>query len=271
MSAVATPERALYLASADDLASRGEDVSRIYFGHEFCERLLPTTNELSKVARGAERVGLELTFVTPYVTDRGLGRLANLLRVLARLRPESEVVFNDWGTLRLLRRDFAALRPVLGRLLHKMKRGPRLATLATRFNPSTADYFRTCSLDVPLYRDFLCDQGVGRVELDNVLQGIDLDLGGTGLRASLYVPFGYIATTRLCLAASCDRHGMEDEVGIFSCRRECRRFTFELDQLGTTVPQIRKGNTVFFRNETVPDGLTERGVDRIVTEPGLPF
>jgi len=265
------PESALYLTRAEDLERRDAATARVYFGHEFCERLLPTSAALAKLVRAAKRAGLGFSFATPYLTERGLSRLRPLLRVLARELPESEVVFNDWGTLRVLRREFPELVPVLGRLLTKMKRGPRLASLARRFNQQTADYFRTCSLDVPHYRAFLQERGVARVELDNVLQGIDLDLGGTGIRASLYVPFGYIATTRLCLAASCDRHGMEDHVGIFPCRKECRRFTFDLAQVGTTVPQIRKGNTVFFTNAELPENLAARGIDRVVREPELPF
>lgn len=268
---MSAPERALYVAAASELDSRPPGVERVYFGHEFCERLLPRPASVAKLARAAERAGLGFTLLTPYVTERGLGRLRRIFAALAGASGASEGVFNDWGTLRVLRSDFPGLVPVLGRLLVKMKRGPRLAELATRFNPATADYFRTCSLDVPLYREFLGERGVRRVELDNVLQGIDLDLRGTGLSASLYVPWGYIATTRLCLAASCDRHGMEDEVGILPCRKECRRFTFELDQLGTSVSQVRKGNTVFFRNDAVPEDAAARGIDRIVSEPALPF
>ena len=271
MSAATRLEKALHVTGEADLVRRAPDTTRVYFGHEFCERLLASASSVAKIARAASREGLGFTLLTPYVTEPGLARLRPVLETLARTQPESEVVFNDWGTLRVLRFSFPSLVPVLGRLLVKMKRGPRLATLATQFNASTADYFRTCSLDVPLYREFLRERGVRRVELDNVLQGIDLDLHGTGLSASLYVPWGYIATTRLCLAASCDRHGMEDEVGIFPCRKECRRFTFELEQLGTTVSQIRKGNTVFFRNDAVPDDATVRGIDRIVSEPALPF
>ncbi len=268
---IGKPEQAIYLAAESDIDARAADVTRVYCGHEFCERLLPAASQLRTTVRAAARAGLESTFVTPFVTERGLAKLRALFRALACAAPESEVVFNDWGVLRVLRHEFPRLRPVLGRLLIKMKRGPRVAQLAAAFNVSTANYFRSCSLDVPIYREFLLENGVARVELDNVLQGIDLSLADTGITASLYVPFGYIATTRLCLAASCDRHGMEDEVGIFPCRKECRTYTFELDQLGTDVPQLRKGNTVFFRNEQLPDGLAERGIDRLVTEPGLPF
>ena len=34
---------------------------------------------------------------------------------------------------------------------------------------------------------------------------------------------------------------------------------------------IRKGNTIFFENEVLPDGLEEKGINRIVTEPEIPM
>ncbi len=264
-------EQALYATCEADLASLPEGVSRIYHGHEFCERLLPSRRELSRMVGLAERRGLAFTLLTPYVSERGLERVRRLLGALKLIAPRAEVVFNDWGVLRIVEEEFGDFEPVLGRLLIKMKRGPRLASLAGAFNASTARYFRTCSLDVPLYRRFLRARGISRVELDNVLQGIDLDLSATELRGSLYVPFGYIATTRMCLAAGCGEHGMEDHVGVFPCRKECRAYTFELQARGEPVPQIRKGNTIFFENAKRPDGIVLRGVDRIVTEPRLPF
>lgn len=265
------PEWATYLGETYDAAALAAGSTRVYLGHEFCERLLPTVESFSTRLREALRARLAVSFVTPYVTERGLRRLGALCATLAELCPDAEVVFSDWGTLRMLRSEFPSLVPVLGRLLIKMKSGSRIAELSSRFNAETASYFRTCSLDVPVYREFLLAQGISRVELDDPLQGLDLDLRGTGISASIYTPYGYIATTRLCLSASCDRHGLEDEVGIFSCRKECRRMSFEIEPLGSSAAQYRKGNTLFYRSDGLPEGLADRGIDRVVVEPGLPF
>lgn len=267
----AAPERATYLGEECDPAAIAQGTTRVYLGHEFCERLLPTVESFSTRVREILRADLDVSFSTPYVTERGLRRVEALCAVLAGLQPDAEVVFNDWGTLRMLRREFPSLVPVLGRLLIKMKSGPRIAELASLFNAETASYFRTCSLDVPVYQEFLLDRGVSRVELDQPLQGLELDLRGTGISASIYTPYGYIATTRLCLSASCDRHGLEDEVGIFSCRKECRRMSFEIEPLGASAPQYRKGNTLFYRSDALVEGLADRGIDRVVVEPELPF
>ncbi len=62
--------------------------------------------------------------MTPFVTNRGLEQLEELLPVLAQTLPDAEVVVNDWGVLQLLRSEYPELKPVLGRLLNKSKRGP---------------------------------------------------------------------------------------------------------------------------------------------------
>jgi hypothetical protein len=135
---------------------------------------------------------------------------------------------------------------------------------------STLDVIQSCSLDAPLYRRFLLARGIRRVELDNLLAGIALDFSHSGISASLYVPYAYITTTRLCLAAG-DVSGHEEEVGLFSCHKECQDYTFQLTHPVMPLPLIRKGNTVFFKNENLPENLTEKNINRIVIEPEVPI
>ena len=163
-----------------------------------------------------------------------------------------------------------ALEPVMGRLLNKMKRDPRLAGLASILPQATLDYYRDCGLGVSAYQGFLRSFGVRRVELDNVPQGMAHDFTGTELSVSLYSPYAYITTTRLCLAASCDVHGKEDEVAILACQKECKKYSFELNHPALLIPLIRKGNTVFFRNDSIP--AEAKGLfNRQVIEPEIPL
>ena len=76
-------------------------------------------------------------------------------KILAREMPEAEVVFNEWGVLRVLRTDYPALKPVMGRLLNRMKRGPRLMGVIDRLPPTTAHYFRSNYLNIEALTDFL--------------------------------------------------------------------------------------------------------------------
>ena len=157
----------------------------------------------------------------------------------------------------------------MGRLLNRMKRGPRLMVVADKLPQTTMEYFQSSNLAAPVLRQFLNKNRVRRVELDNVLQGIDFALDT--LEASLYVPFAYVTTTRFCLANSCDVPEKREMIGIFPCGKECQKYTFYLRNPIMLVTLIRKGNTIFFSNEALPEGLEQKGISRIVVEPEIPM
>jgi hypothetical protein len=262
-------EQAIFVSNVGNLKHYDDSFSRLYFGNEFCEHLIPSISDLEQAIDFALANSLDFSFVTPYVTDKGLERLDILLAKMAQKRPHSEVVFNDYGVLRLLNNRYNDLEPVMGRLLNRMKRGPRLMMVIDKLPQSTVEYFRSSNLTVPVLREFLNENGVRRVELDNVLQGIDLALDG--LQASLYAPFAYVTTTRFCLVNSCDTPERKDMIGIFPCKRECQRYTFYLRNPVMPVTLIRKGNTIFFENEELPDGMEGKGINRIVIQPVIPM
>lgn len=263
-------DKALYLTSVGDLEHLDNGYSRLYYGSEFCQRLIPSEKDLSEVLDLASANDLGFTFLTPYVTNDGLRTLEFLLGKIAREKPGSEVVFNDWGVLELIKDKQETLIAVMGRMLNKMKRGPRLMRFLDMLPTETVEYYRNCNLGVPAYQYFLIRNRIRRVELDNLLQGMDVDLGQSGIHASLYVPYAFVTTTRFCPAISCDVPGREDEIGIFPCRQECRRYCFTLTHPVMAVPLISKGNTKFFRNEKLPEDLERNHVDRLVYEPEVP-
>jgi len=265
-------DRALYITKVNNLKHYDGSFSRIYFGCEFCQRLLPTVNKLEKVLDFVSEKNIDFTFLTPYVTNEGIKKLKPLLKVIEKTKPDSEVVFNDWGVLNILNEKYKSFEPVMGRLLNKMKRGPRLKEVMNSLPESTLNYFRGCSLDSPLYQNFLIDHKIKRIELDNLLQGLDLNLGDSIINTSLYVPYAFITTTRLCLANSCDIAGKEDEIGIFPCKKECQKYTFQHVHSVMPVPLISKGNTMFFKNENIPsaDVLENNHINRMVIEPDVP-
>jgi len=262
-------EQAIFIATVAGLKHYTAGFSRVYFGNEFCEHLIPAVADLEPVLALVRENGLDLTLVTPYVTDSGLQRLYPLLDRISAQRPGSEVVFNDYGVLRVLTSRYLGLEPVMGRLLNRMKRGPRLMMVIDKLPPTTVEYFRGSNLNVPALGRFLSGHRVRRVELDNVLQGIDFTAGQ--LTASLYVPFVYVTTTRLCLANSADIPERAEMVGIFPCRRECQQYTFYLNNPVMPVTLIRKGNTVFLENATLPDEVEHKRITRIVTQPEIPI
>ena len=263
-------EQAVYINSINQLHYLSDDFTRLYFGAEFCERLMPRRRELETALQIAREKALDFTFMTPFVTNNGLSLLEELLPVLARACPAAEVVVNDWGVLQLLRSEFPELKPVLGRLLNKSKRGPRIMNIFDQIPPCSQDYFQGSNLDVPAAVRFLKQQGVGRVEFDNLLQGLKLEGADESIRKSLYLPFAFISATRFCLSANCDDQAKMDAIGVFPCGRECLKYSFNLYNPVMTLPLIRRGNAVFFVNETIPDIVSRQQVDRIVVQPELP-
>lgn len=253
----------------------GEDrFTRLYYGNEFCERLLPTPDGLEEVLAFLRERGLAFTLVTPFVTDEGMDKALGLIEHLEEDRTRRseagvphEVVVNDWGLLYRMKEAFPGLEPVLGRLLNKQKRGPRILKLGGRVPEPMMDHFRRSNVDTQGLQGVLDDFGVERVELDNLLQGMERK---TGLTGSLYFPYAYVTTTRLCLTNQCfarRRHAR----AIFPCEHECRKITFRLDHKDMPVALFLKGNTQFFRNDRLPGNLRALGIDRIVYQPHLPM
>lgn len=257
--------------------------SRIYFGSEFCERLAPRASEVRRAYQAAAARGLDFTLLASYVTNCGLQRFRPLFAHLASLGdPDVEVVINDWGLLRLLRREFPRLRPVLGRLMNRMLRDPRIVRyLAAGPAPEGVPRaLRQSALTSPVYRRLLRRLGIERVEFDNVPQGLDMDFRQLGIEASLYLPYGYVATGRVCLMGSLQLPKAKKFDVASPCCKECRQYTLRFAYTnspfdGGEQELFERGNTFFYFQDrpmmTVAAEMVERlGIGRIVYQAALP-
>lgn len=278
------------LDPADESAKVIEDLfgqitfSRIYFGNEFCQHLIPSRDSLTRIYSAAQRKGLAFTLLTPYITDEGIERLQPLFEFLAGQEERPEVVVNDWGVLRLLRREFPNLTPVLGRLMNKMLRDPLATAYYTlhALTPKPAlSALRRSNLTVPVYQAFLKRSGIRMVEVDNVVQGIDMDFQGLGFAAALYVPYGFVATGRICLFASLNQPKEKKFTVSTRCSKECQRHYAECSYheapfKGNPFVLLHRGNTVFY-----PQGKNllrsallsaqAKGIRRIIYQPQIPM
>ncbi len=261
-------EKAVAFTDLDRLRAWTEPCERVYFGHEFCQRLLPSKKEVAGAVRHVSDQGRAFTLLTPYVSNAGLALVRDLVAEVLSLPDvrQFEVVVNDWGVLHWMRREHPGVPMALGRLLTKQKRGPQILRVADRLPSQAVDHFRRSNVDAPHLSARLREWGVHRVELDNLLQGIRRD---QGLPASLYHPFVYVTTTRLCLMAESTRpHKNIRSMG--PCALECRRFEATLTHPDMPVPLLLKGNTQFVRNGTLPGNLQDLGITRLVHQPDLP-
>jgi hypothetical protein len=286
-------EKALLITTIDDLRYSGKEYDRLYFGNEFCERLIPSPSEVREALKFTRRKGLAFSLLTPYVTDQGVLRLKLLLELLKE--STAEVIINDWGVFHLLQRCSPKLTPVLGRLLTKQKRGPGLVKLLKRErkikfiqNPDHPEekcivvqkklpidldrYYKGCNTgSVPIIHDFLIENRVRRIELDNLAHGLDLELQNGRMSASIYWPYAYITTTLFCPSAGCDWKE-KSSLKVRPCRKECRRYVFILRNRSMPKILYLKGNTQFYKNRHRQLKEWEKlGIDRIVDEPHIPL
>jgi hypothetical protein len=255
---------------------------RCVYGNEFCEHLIPQPKQLEAVRAAARDEGLNLTLLTPYVSDSGIEALKPLFDLLS-MNGANEVVFNDWGVLNLLRREFPELTPVQGRLMNKSLRDPRVTGVyATSDAPAPALVsLRRSNLDCASYTQFLSELGVGLVELDNLPQGVDLSFGENGIRASAYVPFGFISTSRICMAAGIHYDKRDKFQPGAPCHHECQTHLLEYAYTNTPFDNrdqkfYLKGNTYFYHHtDAMLRNLFEQAraglIDRIVFQPRLPM
>ncbi len=279
--AAGTPEQ--YYGDAVS-AHGGGEFRRVYWGSEFCETLIPGAGATARLSRTVRGLGLDWALVTPYVTDHGLDRVGRLLQQLPRELHPDEVVVNDWGVLRMLSREQAHIRPVLGRLMNKMIRDPRVASQFDdpRAPQEAVDALRGFSISAGSYRAFLDQKKVRRVEVDNPLQGLAVDFTAQEIPASIYLPFGYVTTGRICLPGSLGLLPGEKFSHLGRCGRECSgtvlalkntKSPFETDR---DLVLYQRGNTIFYFQppDRVSAGLEAAvacGVDRVVWQPALPF
>lgn len=251
--------------------------TRLYFGQEFCERAMPGKQDMLEAVGECTRKKIAFTLVTPYATEKGLAGLEELLGQLAGVQPGCEVVVNDWGVLYLLRRKFPAFRPVAGRLLNKILRDPRMNCHLSRQGPAgQMKMFQGCSFSGRHMKNLLGILNVDMVELDNYFQGLDEDLPNWGPRLSLHVPFGCIATGRICLFGSWgQKKNHKFRSCWFQCSRLCRRYRLELSSReypSENYSVFVKGNTAFYEQTGafLAGGLAaarELGFSRIVYHP----
>ncbi|MCF6753398.1 hypothetical protein L3X16_12200 [Pseudomonas stutzeri] len=237
-------------------------IERIHLGNEFCERLLPTVVELRDAMDTLSQQRLALTLVTPMLTDAGMRRLTPLLALL----PDGcEVVVNDWGTRQRMT-AYPALVPVLGRLLNKMIKDPRLPSpqwSALHPHQGQSTHFQR----------FMDHQGISQVEMDvpPFAHAEQFNSGRLGL--SVHLPYGYAVKGRMCRIGSL---GLPDEQRFSAghgCHKECLSYWAEVEREGpcsaAELSGFQRGNTQFYRHsramsEALDAALARGWVNRLI-------
>lgn len=282
-----------HLIAVERLASMGLDedaVCRLYFGQEFCEHLIPTPERVTQAFFAARQLQWDFTYVTGNAVDTALDRIVHNLETLGSLGAgttgDVEVVVNDWGVLRKLRRDFPDFKPVLGRMLTKQKRlarfpehmpAPNMQEIDTDAETIVRNQVRAwqgLNFTIQTWRQFLIQQGIDRIDLDMVPQGADLMPEDWGIAFGAYYPWSYLTAGRNCPTAGLidpvRRHVPLDT----PCPRPCRRVNANLANLAhDPAPILQRGTVVMTLNDAFAQPYLTGAIplDRLVFEPFVPL
>lgn len=249
-------ERALCLHHLP--ATLPEGYQRLYFGAEFCPWRFPVVAKLREALQACRAAGWNLTLLTPVLWQPFLPTLgARLAEVLPLFTESDEVVISDWGALRLVRQIAPGQTLVLGRALSGQKRGAQILDL--QLNQAQLHYFRSSRWSSAETLALLQEQGIARVELDNLLQGLEpLPAPLTG---TLHHPYAMVTSSRNCPFAA-----GRSEAG---CPQPCGE-VFTLSAADQAPAMLQAGNTQFLQVDPLPPDLPRLGIDRLVEHPQIP-
>ena len=173
-------EKAIWLRLPESRDRRWRRFDLIYAGDEFCSRFALPLKTLAGMLERAAACGKRLVYVTPLETDATLRQRERILRHLARRHRGCEIVVNDLGLLRLIKRSYDAFTLTAGRLLVRQLANP--------------DFTITSKMSAVR---FLRAHGINRVEVA-YRPGLSLPSGPGLPEVSVHYPYFPIALTRFC-------------------------------------------------------------------------
>ena len=255
-------------------------VQRIYYGTEFCELRIPSCNELEFMFEQIQNLGLNITFLTPPVTNYGIERIKKIIPLLKKYR--CEVSVNDYGVLELLQSQSFEGNVISGRILDKSYHDGRMNSymLSSYTNENGNTYLRSPAVAAKQYQALLLKHGIQRYDIDVPLYGVDLSSKLESTHFSAYLPYGYVTTGRNCMM----RNVGIDDYGGFDltnsiCARKCKYYDqlmeqpisgIQLNPDGSrrrSIHMMRKGNTIFYATNLLDD--EKHQFDRIIIQRTL--
>ncbi len=252
------------------------DISLLYFGNEFCEHRIPNRNQILSALKICETDHLEFVLVTPPVTDAGITKLQDCLDYICSIHPDPTIVVNDIGVLYLISQHYPSCRIILGRLLDKLSHDARASheEFTAYYGTLGIQYARTAVVPEEHYINALGNGRIDRFEFDMPAVGISFTKSN---RYSLYYPYCYLTTGRLCEMRSLgEKSDLNYLVPMSSCSQPCRTLSIEKRkplngyhfENGRRINEqylFQRGNTLFYilRDPSVQD---IQQFDRIVLQ-----
>lgn len=196
---------------------------RLYIGNQFCHLLFPEERCLFEMMEKAQRENISITLAYTYIREDMLKTTDELLAKVDNWCKERqttvEVVINDWAMVGILRKYPKRMTPLLGTLLNKRKKDPRMG-----YKKGGRILYEQNSLNAEFYRKFLGEEcNIWRYEWESC--GYAQNFPGTlNEKNSLHFPFYQTNTSQYCpLHAICTDGERGKQKLVTNCPYFCER------------------------------------------------
>ena len=237
---------------------------RLYLGNQFCPHLFPEDEVLFELLQKAEHESLHVTIAFTCQRESMLKSTEQLLQKLDQWCETHgnamEVIVNDWGMARLVNQETLHLAPVLGILLNKYKKDPRMG-----YKQGNHMLLKENNLGLEEYREYLQTEfGIYRYEWECCGQEQGYPQGHN----SLYFPFYQTNTSKYCpLYACCTTGARGRQKEPVNCPQYCRnKVLLYPDHL----KMVGRYNSLFALDDTLlrkpewTEQFIKAGIDRLV-------
>lgn len=250
----------------------------LYFGSEFCEHVIPEPEEILQWKKICQTEKLKPIFVTPVISDRGLQKLGAVLDLIWNELPETEIIVNDYGVAELIRKKYPTLKMSIGRVLDKLTHDSRAIEneFMDYYGINGLRYAVTAGNISEHSRKALSKYNVNRFEYD--LPYVGINLPEKSFNYSLYWPFSFLTTGRVCVFRALEKEGVHRFlVENDSCSQMCRKVDLVLrkplngfrtkdNYFKNELYLFQKGNTIFYLSDTNVAINSLPQFDRVVIE-----
>lgn len=242
------------------------DFSRAYIGNQYCHNLFPNKEKLLKLMDKANDNKLDITIAFTYIRENLITKVEEQVQLIdewaLKNKRKVEIIVNDWGMLKFLSGKEERLVPVLGVLLNKRKKDPRIERKigVDRY----ASYLEENNLNTEHFQEFLKNKYIDRIEYESHI----IPNKYAPLKASLHFPYYQTNTSQYCpLYAQCVHLNRDQQELIMACPKYCRNFVMMFPK---DVKGIGKYNSIFgvddviLKDKEVFHSIKDTNVDRLV-------
>ena len=240
---------------------------RLYIGNQFCHLLFPEEQCLFELMEKAHQEKRSITLVYTYIREDMLKTTDELLAKVDNWCKEKqipvEIVVNDWALVEMLKKYPERLTPVLGTLLNKRKKDPRM-----NYKKGNKTLYEQNSLNAEFYRKFLGEEcNIWRYEWESCgyTQNFPGILNG---KNSLHVPFYQTNTSQYCpLHALCTEGERGKQKLVTGCPHFCEQnavlYPKHLHMMGR-YNSLFGADTEVLQHPEKLEAYVTAGIDRLV-------